>query len=104
LRAARAYLFDAIGTAYAVVEQGGEVAMAQRADVVMATMHATSTARAVVDTVYSMSGGTAIYEHSIMQRCARDIQAGTQHVILAFSQWLAAGRALFDRDPQSVRI
>ena len=62
LRAARAYLFDAIDTAYAVVEQGDEVTMAQRADVVMATMHATSTARAVVDTVYSMSGGTAIYD------------------------------------------
>lgn len=104
LRSARAYLFEAISDAYETTVRGDEVSMAQRANVVMATMHAATTARSVVDTVFAMSGGTAIYDQSIMQRCARDIQAGTQHVILAFGQWRAAGRALFGRDPESIRI
>jgi indole-3-acetate monooxygenase len=104
LRSARAYLFEVIADAYATTVHGDDISMAQRADVVMATMHAASTARAAVDTVFAMAGGSAIYEQSIMQRCARDIQAGTQHIMLSFGQWRAAGRALCGRDPESPRI
>ena len=50
-----------------------------------------------------MAGGSAICEHSIIT-VHHDIQAGTQHIILAFGQWRVAGRALFGRDPESPRI
>jgi hypothetical protein len=39
-----------------------------------------------------------------MQRCARDIEAGTQHIFLGFGQWEAAGRVLFGLDPGTPRI
>jgi hypothetical protein len=39
-----------------------------------------------------------------MQRCARDIEAGTQHLFLGFGQWRTAGRVLFGLEPDTPRV
>lgn len=104
LRAARAYVHDAIGDAWGTVVRGDDVTYAQRANAVMAVLHAARTARTVVGEMYSLSGGSAIYDRSPMQRCARDIEAGTQHIFLGFGQWEASGRVLFGLDPGTPRL
>jgi alkylation response protein AidB-like acyl-CoA dehydrogenase len=104
LRAARAYVVDAIGDAWETVCRGDDVTMGQRANAVMATLHAARTARSVVGKVYSLAGGGAIYDRNPLQRCARDIEAGTQHLFLGFGQWRAAGRVLFGLEPGTPRV
>jgi alkylation response protein AidB-like acyl-CoA dehydrogenase len=104
LRAARAYVVDAIGDAWETVRRGDEVTMTQRANAIMATLHAARTARSLVGKVYSLAGGGAIYDASPIQRCARDIEAGTQHLFLGFGQWRAAGRVLFGFEPGTPRV
>jgi alkylation response protein AidB-like acyl-CoA dehydrogenase len=104
LRAARAYVHDALGGAWQTVLRGDEVTYAQRADAVMAVLNAARTARAVVGEVYAFAGGSAIYDRNPMQRCARDIEAGTQHIFLGLGQWEAAGRVLFGLDPGTPRL
>jgi indole-3-acetate monooxygenase len=84
LRAARAYVVDAIGDAWETVRRGDDVTMDERANAVMATLHAARTARSVVGHVYSLAGGGAIYDTNPLQRCARDIEACTQHLFLGF--------------------
>jgi indole-3-acetate monooxygenase len=104
LRAARAYVDDAIGDTWETVRRGDVVSMEQRANAVMATLHAARTARSIVGLVYSLAGGGAIYDRSPMQRCARDIEAGTQHLFLGFGQWRTAGRVLFGLEPDTPRV
>jgi alkylation response protein AidB-like acyl-CoA dehydrogenase len=70
----------------------------------MATLHAARTARSVVGNVYSLAGGGAIYDRNPLQRCARDIEAGTQHLFLGFGQWRTAGRVLFGLEPDTPRV
>jgi indole-3-acetate monooxygenase len=104
LRAARAYVADAIGDAWESVVRGDDVTMEQRANAVMATLHAAQTARSVVGSMYALAGGSAIYDRNPMQRCARDIEAGTQHLFLGFGQWKTAGRVLFGFEPDTPRV
>jgi alkylation response protein AidB-like acyl-CoA dehydrogenase len=104
LRAARAYVDDAIGDAWETVHRGSDVTIDQRANAVMATLHAARTARSVVGHVYALAGGGAIYDRNPLQRCARDIEAGTQHIFLGFGQWRTTGRVLFGLEPDTPRV
>jgi indole-3-acetate monooxygenase len=51
-----------------------------------------------------MAGGGALYDSSPMQRCARDLMAGTQHIILSMNQWKTIGRVLLGLDPASYTL
>jgi alkylation response protein AidB-like acyl-CoA dehydrogenase len=104
LRAARAYVDDALGDAWATVCNGDDMTMEQRGNVLMAVQHAARTARAVVGTVYSLAGGSAIYDDNPIQRCARDIEAGTQHIFFGVAQSRSTGRILFGLDPENIRV
>jgi indole-3-acetate monooxygenase len=104
LRATRAYVAEAIGAAWETVLRGDDVTLEQRANAVMATLHTAQTARSVVGTAYSLAGGGAIYDRNPLQRCARDIEAGTQHLFLGFGQWRTAGRVLFGLAPDTPRV
>jgi alkylation response protein AidB-like acyl-CoA dehydrogenase len=104
LRAARAYVDEAVGDAWATVCNGDDMTMEQRGNVLMAVQHAARTARAVVGTVYSLAGGSAIYDDNPIQRCARDIEAGTQHIFFGVAQSRSTGRILFGLDPENIRV
>jgi alkylation response protein AidB-like acyl-CoA dehydrogenase len=75
--------------------------MRQRADVVLSTINAARVGRAAVDTVFSMAGGGAVYDESPIQRCARDLAAGSQHIFFSLGQWRTVGRVLLGLDPDT---
>ena len=104
VRSARAFVLESFGDAWDTVCMGDELSLSQRANNVMATLHAARTARASVDSVFSMAGGGALYDTSPLQRCARDLMAGTQHIILSLNQWKAAGRVLLGLDPATYTL
>jgi indole-3-acetate monooxygenase len=96
LLAGRAFLYDAVATAWETARDSGEVSVEQRAALRLAATHATAAAAAAVDVAYDLGGGTSIYETSPLQRRFRDIHAATQHMLVGPSTWELTGRLMLD--------
>jgi alkylation response protein AidB-like acyl-CoA dehydrogenase len=78
--------------------------MQQRADVLLSTLNAAQVGRASVDKVFSMAGGGALHDKSPIQRCARDLAAGSQHIFLSLGQWRTVGRVLLGLEPDTPMV
>jgi indole-3-acetate monooxygenase len=87
VRAAWAWLYAAVQQTWEAMGTRGEVTVAERADVLLASAHATRSAAAAVDLVYTTAGATANSRRSPLQRALRDIHAVTQHIAMAPSQY-----------------
>ncbi len=92
--AARAFLYDAVATAWAAAQAGGEITIEHRAALRLAATHATAASAAAVDIAYELGGGTSIYETSPLQRRFRDVHAATQHMLIGPSTWELTGRLM----------
>ena len=94
LRAARALVDDAVGQAWEQAVDRHDVDLERRAGLRLAASHAMTTAAGVVDEMYSLGGGSSVYESSPLQRRHRDIHVATQHMLVNPSTWEFAGRVL----------
>jgi alkylation response protein AidB-like acyl-CoA dehydrogenase len=100
-QAARAVLFDAVGTAW---ERGlarepfdNQVLAEHRT----ATVTAVHLAARAIDLLHDVAGMNAIAEGSVIDRCWRDVHTMTQHLILSVPRYEIVGRVLLGLDPQS---
>jgi indole-3-acetate monooxygenase len=82
-RAARLLVLDAFGAAESAVESGDELTPRLRADMRLAAVYATDTARAAAEWAHLAAGTTAIREGSRLERAFRDIYTGTQHAFIS---------------------
>ena len=82
-RAARLLVLDACGTAEAAVAAGADLTPTQRADMRVAAVFATDTARACAEWAHLAAGTTSIREGSRLERAFRDIYTGTQHAFIS---------------------
>ena len=98
LRAARAFLFDALEAATAAIDAHGEASLEQRALLRLAASHAATEAAAAVDMVYEAGGGGVVYATSPLQRHFRDIHTATQHLMVSTQATTLAGRILLGVD------
>jgi alkylation response protein AidB-like acyl-CoA dehydrogenase len=80
LRSARAYVFDVFGGAEAAALAGGAPSLVQQQRMRQATTYATRVAAEAARFAYTWAGTTALRNGGALQRCFRDIHAGTQHV------------------------
>jgi indole-3-acetate monooxygenase len=80
LRAARAFLLDELRSAWAAAIAGSEVTVADRTGIRLAAVHAASVGAAVADVAFTLAGGTAVYDTSVLGRCLRDAHVVTQHI------------------------
>jgi len=80
LRSAQAYLSDALGDAWNTVVADGAASIEQRTEIRSAAVHAASESAAVADVAYTLAGGTAVYDTSVLGRCLRDAHVVTQHI------------------------
>jgi alkylation response protein AidB-like acyl-CoA dehydrogenase len=99
VRAARAWLHTAVQQAWTATLTRGTVSIEERADLVLAAVHATHSAAEAVQLVYTSAGGTANYRHSALQRALRDVHAVTQHIGAAPQQYEEAGRMVLGLEP-----
>ncbi|MFE3171535.1 acyl-CoA dehydrogenase family protein [Amycolatopsis sp. NPDC059090] len=95
LRSAEAYARDVLGTAWERTLAGDETTMADRASVRLATGQAIRTGVDVVNTVFQLAGGSALFDRSPIQRCWRDINAGSHHGYFSEYHETRVGRSLF---------
>jgi indole-3-acetate monooxygenase len=82
-RAARLLVLDAFATAEAAVDAGQDLTPQLRADMRVAAVYATDTARAAAEWAHLAAGTTAIREGSRLERAFRDIYTGTQHAFIS---------------------
>jgi indole-3-acetate monooxygenase len=80
LRAARAFLLDELGSAWESALAGREVSVAARTGIRLAATHAATVSAEVADTAFTLAGGTAVYDTSVLGRCLRDAHVVTQHI------------------------
>ncbi|MGO9032497.1 acyl-CoA dehydrogenase family protein [Mycobacterium sp.] len=82
-RAARLLVIDAFSAAEAAVDAGNDLTPGMRADMRVAAVYATDTARACAEWAHLAAGTTAIREGSRLERAFRDIYTGTQHAFIS---------------------
>jgi alkylation response protein AidB-like acyl-CoA dehydrogenase len=82
LRSARAFYYEAIAAAWSVAERGERMPMELRRDLRLATNHAVEASVKAVDAMYTLAGGTSVYNSSRLQRHFRDVHVATQHIMI----------------------
>jgi indole-3-acetate monooxygenase len=82
-RAARLLVLDSFATAEAAVEAGADLTPRLRADMRLAAVYATDTAREAAEWAHLAAGTSAIREGSRLERAFRDIYTGTQHAFIS---------------------
>lgn len=98
LLAARRLLYGTIEDVWATVTAGGEATVVDRARLRTATVHAVQTAGRVIDRMYTLVGGTSVYESSCLQRHFRDVHVASQHMMVGEPVLEVAGRVLLGLD------
>ncbi len=82
LRAGRAFLYEIYREVEATLKQGDPVSMRQISLMRLSLNHATAAAADVCTFAYHAGGGVAL-RSGVLQRCFRDMMAGTQHRIVS---------------------
>ena len=82
-RAARLLVLDAFTSAEASVAEGNDLTPRMRADMRVAAVYATDTARACAEWAHLAAGTASIREGCRLERAFRDIYTGTQHAFVS---------------------
>lgn len=97
-RAARAGLHDALGEAWDCAVAGDDTTRQHRLAVRLAANHAMQASTTVVDSMFALAGGKAIYDSSPLQRCWRDVHAGDAHIFFSNHPWTVGGSLLMGQE------
>jgi len=96
LRAARLAAFESLER---VVAAGASATPTLRAELTAALVHAYQTATAGAEFAFRAGGASSLYREGTLQRCFRDLQAGSQHVVASDEGFERAGQVLLGLDP-----
>jgi len=101
LRAARAYLIGSTDAAYAAVAARGEIAVQERMDLKLASVHVIHEGVDIVEAAYRAAGSTAILESGPFERRLRDALTASQQTQARAQNFVTLGRMLLDLEPES---
>jgi indole-3-acetate monooxygenase len=99
IRAARAYLFLAVGRAWAAVENGRDDPGPMVADARLAIVHAMHESVRAVDLVFHAAGTNAVYSRNPLERYFRDVHVAVQHAAGLPGHYESAGKVLLGLRP-----
>ena len=97
LRSARAYTYEAFVEAETAARTDGAPSVVESQRMRQATTYATRVAADAARFAYTWAGSSALRNPSVIQRCFRDLSAGTQHLyvdnntLTAYTQAVLAG-------------
>jgi indole-3-acetate monooxygenase len=104
LRAARAFLIDAMTELMAATDTGGPRLVQARADIRLANAHAAETALSITDMLAAGAGAAAIFETCALERAVRDVRAVAQHVAMSPNNHIIVGRLGLGLDFEGTRF
>jgi indole-3-acetate monooxygenase len=99
LRSARLYVHDVAGAVWETCCAGDRPLLPLRAELALATCHAMRTAVEAVDSLYRLAGAEAVFTGHPLERCFRDLHAGSQHIIYSTTQEQQFSRVRLGLDP-----
>jgi indole-3-acetate monooxygenase len=94
LRAARGLVLGEVEQGWLAAGNSGSIGEHQRTGLRLAATHATAAAARVTTSMYTLAGGSSIYDSNPLQRRFRDVHVATQHVMVAPATWELTGRLL----------
>ena len=100
VRGGRALLHQAMQESWDLAVEGVIPNPGQRAGALLAGVHAVSACVEAVDLLYGISGSSAIYERSPIERHFRDIQTIRHHGFVNESRFEAVGQVLLGLEPE----
>lgn len=98
LRSARLFYYDALDQAWQSAQSSSDVSLEQRRNLRLAINNAVTKSVAVVDEMYSLGGGAAVYENSRLQRHFRDIHVAKSHIMVSPTILETTGRLFLGVD------
>lgn len=99
LRAARAFFYEAIDSAWDSLERGDEVSPEQTSLLRLSSTHAARTAAEVARAIQMQTGMTGVYNDCAISQQVRDVQVLTQHAFMGDITYQNAGAMLFGLPP-----
>jgi alkylation response protein AidB-like acyl-CoA dehydrogenase len=100
LRAARALLYDTLSERWEQTRAGEPPSLVQRADLLLAVAHATSSAATVVELAYNVAGTSGIYTRNPLERHFRDVQVLKQHGFASEQRYETVSQVYFGLPPE----
>ena len=100
VRAARALFYEEIDSAWAGAQEGRPGIDARRG-IRTATVHALRASVRAVDRMYSVVGGSSVYNDSVLQQHFRDIHVASQHMMVGEPVLELAGRVMLGIDDKA---
>jgi alkylation response protein AidB-like acyl-CoA dehydrogenase len=94
LRSARAFFYETIDAAWSLALDRAPPSLEARRDMRLATTHAVQASIQVVDAMYTLAGGSAVYETSPLQRHLRDVHVASQHIMVSSNTLETIGQLL----------
>jgi alkylation response protein AidB-like acyl-CoA dehydrogenase len=104
LRAARALFYETLERAWRQTVDGRPLALEQRADLMLAGVHAADSAWRVVDLMHRLAGTTGIYTRSRLERLLRDALTVRHHGFVSESKYETVGQVYLGVPPEFVLI
>jgi alkylation response protein AidB-like acyl-CoA dehydrogenase len=104
LRSARAFMVESARDIWDIVAAGDMPTLQQRATARLAAAQSASASAQAVDLLHDAAGGTALYEHNLLERCFRDVHAATQHIGISSANFELSGRVLLGLEPGTPRF
>jgi len=94
LRAASSFVDDVLGSGWETALRGDELSRDQKLAIRLSARHAMRAGLEVVDAVFALAGGGALYDESPLQRCWRDLHAASSHIFFSNNFATVSGKAL----------
>jgi alkylation response protein AidB-like acyl-CoA dehydrogenase len=94
LRAARTSMLDSLASAWDTAVNGDDPSRDQRLAIRLAGQNAMRVAIDVADTMFGLAGGGALYDDNPLQRCWRDVHAGSSHIFFSKTNLARSGEML----------
>ncbi len=104
LRAARAFFYETIERAWSLAVAGGPMPLDARRDMRLAATHAIGAAIAVVDAMYTLAGGSAVFDNSPLQRHLRDVHVASQHITVSSDTLETVGKLLLGLEANTATL
>ncbi len=99
LRSARLFYYDTLQDLWRAATDGQAFLVEQRRDLRLATTNAVLRSVGVVDAMYGLGGGSAVYSSSRLQRCFRDIHVAKTHIMVSQQTLETVGAHFFGLEP-----
>jgi len=100
LRAARALFYNALDEGWKQAVGGQPFTLEQKADLLLAGVHAAHSAWKVVDDMHRLAGTTGIYTKSPLERCLRDAMTLRHHGFISESKYETVGQVYLGVPPE----